>query len=320
MYSNTRRSTVFIDLAVWPPNPVVIETEFVCSFDVLPDGRLVVCSMLTRPESEYKVRIHSPGWPAGKRAGPPDIIPTAVLGETCEPLAIGNRIVAFDPLIKKEASPEVKRAYVLKSGRFRPVPVLPEVRRFTPGNLAHQVHDNGKVTLLDDTDILIWDGNGYELMRGRFERTWELAAKVSLGLGDWTAVPWGQDGFFYLSNRRVKYARRGAKPVSVMADADNVMYLSEGPEHSVIASQGRNRKALAARVWFPADGSYIPVARKDLGIAPHFSPHELYWSATTRHVYTKFGRLLTFPDSDLLALKRVRPRGGGGRKIPLPPT
>jgi hypothetical protein len=319
MYSDTRRSTTFIDLDVWPPNPVVIDREYVTSFDVLPDGRLVVCSMLTRPESDYKVRIHPPGWPSGKRTGPPDIIPTPITGEFCELLAIGDRILAFDALIEKGEQPEKKRAYVLKSGRFRPVPELPEVRRFRPGQLAHQLHANGKVTLLDGTEILIWDGNGYELKRGRFERTWKLGARQSGGLGGWIAVPWGQDGFFYLSDRRVRYARRGSQPVAVMKDADNVMYLSEGPEHSVIASHGKTRKALPSQVWFPADGSYIPVTRKDLGIAPNFHPHELYWSAATRHIYTKFGGLVTFPESDLLALKHVRPRAGG-YKVSVPPT
>jgi hypothetical protein len=320
MYSDTRRSTVFIDLEVWPPNPVVIDTEYVSSFDVLPDGRLVVCSMLTRPESEYRVRIHPLGWPADAPTEPPDVIPTPI-PETCELITIGDRVIALDALIEKEAPPETKRAYALKSGRFRAIPELPEVRIFSPSNLAHQIYGNGKVTLLDGTDILIWDGNGYEVKRGRFERTWDLAAVDIIFLGGWTAAPWGQDGFFYLSDQqvRIKYTRRGAKPVAVMTDADNVMYLSEGPEHSVIASHGMNRKALAARVWFPEEGSYIPVKRKELGIAPHFRPDEMYWSAATRHVYTRFGGLLTFPDSDLLALKRVRPRGGG-YKVPVPPA
>ena len=79
-YSDTRRSTVFIDLDAWPPHPVVIDTEFVSSFDVLPDGRLVVCSMLTKPESDYMVRIHPVGWPAVPATGAPKVIPGPIPG------------------------------------------------------------------------------------------------------------------------------------------------------------------------------------------------------------------------------------------------
>jgi hypothetical protein len=316
-YSDTRRSTVFLDLDTWPPSPLVIDTEYVISFDVLPDGRLVVCSMLTQPESEYAIRIHAPDWPANPTTGGTEVIPCPVPGGLFEVHVIGSRVIAFDYLIKRDQSPQMKRAYGLKAGRFHPVSELPEVRTFDRGQFGHQTYDNGKVSLADGAEVLVWDGNGYELKRGRLERTWELAAKTSMGLGRWSAAPWGEDGFFYLSDRRVMYAPRGAGPVSVLPDAENVMYLAPGPERSVMTSQGRNRKSLAARVWFPADGSYIPVTRKDLGIAPHFSPDELYWSAATRHVYTKFGSLLTFPDSDLLAMKRVRPRGAG---YTVPPT
>jgi hypothetical protein len=315
-YSDTRRSTVFIDLDTWPPKLAILDTEFVSSFDVLPDGRLVVCSMLTRPESEYMVRIHSSGWPTEAVTEPPRITPTPIPGESCQVYSIGNLVIAFDSLIERTDPEEVKRAYALKTSRFRPVAEIPKVQRFRPGNLAQQVYDNGKVTLADGTDLLIWDGNGYELKLGRLQRTCELAAQVTMGLGGWTAVPWGQDGFFFLSDGRVMYARRGTKPILAMPDADNVMSLSPGPENSVIVSHGKNRKALAARVWFPEVGSYIPITRKHLGIAPYFSANELYWSAATRHVYTKFGDLLTFSDSDLLAVKRVRPRDAANKVWP----
>jgi hypothetical protein len=231
--------------------------------------------------------------------------------------AVGDRIVVFDWLIQRDQPPESRRAYSLRTGRFRPAPGLPAVQKFGRGYSGHQTHANGKVTLANGSGVLIWDGNGYELKRGRFQQTWQLSAKTSMGLGAWTAVPWGEDGFFYLSEWKVRYARRGARPVAVMPDAGGVMSLSPGPEHSIIASLGRDRRGHAARVWFPEDGSYIPITRKELGLAPHFSPHEMYWSATTRHVYIKMGHLYTFPDSDLLALKRVRPRGAGHK---LPPT
>ena len=35
--------------------------------------------------------------------------------------------------------------------------------------------------------------------------------------------------------------------------------------------------------------------RKHLGVAPHFWPRELYWSEATRHVYSNWSGLTTFP-------------------------
>src|SRR4051794_14464743 len=80
MYADTRRSTIFIDLDTWPPAPAVIVTEYVTSFDVQPDGRLVVCSMRTRPASEYMVRVHPPSWPARAAADPSEVIPPPIRG------------------------------------------------------------------------------------------------------------------------------------------------------------------------------------------------------------------------------------------------
>src|SRR5438067_1973777 len=76
MYGDTRRATVFIDLQQWPPNPITHAAEYVTSFDLLPDGSVVVCSMRTDPASEYAIRIHPPVWPADPMAGPDRVIPS----------------------------------------------------------------------------------------------------------------------------------------------------------------------------------------------------------------------------------------------------
>src|SRR5262245_30943735 len=70
-----------------------------------------------------------------------------------------------------------------------------------------------------------------------------------------------------------------------------------------------DRKRHIARVWFPTDGTYIPLFRAHICYRPSWSGPELYWSAATGH--THLGVRTTVPDADLLALKRVRPRGKG---------
>jgi hypothetical protein len=299
--------TVFIDLEVWPPKPVEMSNEYVNSFDVRPDGRLIVCSMITNPKSDYMIRVHAPGWPTKLKTDSPDIMPTPPPGGHCEVFTIGDRVLAFDSLIRKDGPPAAKFAYALKRARFQPAPSLPAVQVFESGDC--QEHANGKVVLADGTEVLIWDGDGYELTRSSFKRTWDLGVKDNHI--DWTFVPWGPVGFFYLSGRRVMFARRGEPPMAMLPDADNVMFLSPGPEDSVVVNHGTHKKGLATQVWFPKDGSFIPIARGDLGISGRSSPGEVYWSAATKHFYTKYADLVTFPDSDLLARKRVRARGPG---------
>src|SRR5262249_23529683 len=101
----------------------------------------------------------------------------------------------------------------------------------------------------------------------------------------WTSVPWGQDGFFYLSSWKVMYARRGERPVRVLPDAASAYVLSPGPDDSVIVCLARDPKRHIARVWFPADGTYIPLFRAHIGYRPSWSGPALYWSAATGHTH-----------------------------------
>ena len=314
MFGDTRRATAILNLNRWPPKAVGNRGEFVVSFDTLPDGRFVVCSMLTRPAGEYAIRIHPPAWVINPAAAPA-IDPVAGTTEVypspggltmVEVWAISGRVVAYDTLIRRDEPPASRRAYLLDRGGFVEAPGLPPVTKF--GQYGHQAHANGKVILATGEEVLIWDGNGYEWTGKAFERRWELAAKEP-EMGGQIGVPWGRDGFFFLSNRRVMHARRGKRPVRVHTDAENVYLMSPGPQDSVILCQGRNDKSFVARFWFPEDGTYTPLLRSHLGWGSSGAPPDLYWSAATGH--THFTPLYTLPDADLLALMRVKPRGKG---------
>jgi hypothetical protein len=308
MFGDLHETTAFIDLDAWPPSAVVNRSEYAVAFDVLPDGRLVVCSMPAQPgidyddrKIDYAVRIHPADWPTNPAAGPAEVYPNPGGLTSVTVWAIADRVVAFGQLI--QAHHPVHTAFLLKGRRFVPAPGLPPVSAF--GRLDAQVHANGKVVLGTGETIFIWDGDGYEWSGKTFERRWELGAK-GVDLVGQLGVPWGRDGFFYLSDRRPMYARRGKRPVRVLPDAENIMALSPGPEDSVILRNGRNAKSYVAQVWFPADGTYIPLRRGHFG----YDPGELHWSATTRHIH--FGPLrATVPDSSVLALKRVKPRDAG---------
>jgi hypothetical protein len=307
MLGDTRRATALIDLIAWPPVPVPNRGEFVVSFDTLPDGRFVVSSMLTKPPGEYAIRVHPPEWAADPTAGPTEVYPVPAGLTNTEVWAVAGRVMTFEWLITRTRPPAARRAYLLDGNQFVPAPGLPPVGKFGRGTSDGQVHANGKVALATGADVLVWDGDGYEWTGTKFEKRWELGARNNYF--DWSAVPWGADGFFYLSDRRVMYARRGKRPVRVHPDAENVVMLSPGPGDSVILKLGQNRKSHVARAWFPADGSYISILRGHLGWQLSGATPELYWSAATKHFY--FETCSTFPDSALAAIKPIKPRGKG---------
>jgi hypothetical protein len=307
MSGDVRRATAFVDIDR-TPRPVVNRDEYAVSFDNLPDGRVVVCSMLTNPPGRYAIRIHSADWPTDPTAGPTEVYPMPGGLTLAEVWSVSGRVVAFGSLIKQSDPPGTHRAYLLDRGKFVPAPGLPAVSSFSRDYFGHQRNSNGKATLATGENVLIWEGEGYEWTGKQFELRWELGAKDWSSEG-WTSVPWGEDGFFYLSNAKVMYARRGQKPVRVLPDADRVMCLSPGPDDSVILCLHRDPKRHVARVWFPAEGTYIPLFRAHIGSRPSWPAGPMYWSAKARR--THFLALAAIPDSDLLALKRVQARGKG---------
>ncbi len=266
--------------------------------------------MPTSPPGDYAVRIHPPGWADNPAVVPAEVYPVPGGLTSAQVWAVAGRVVVFDTLIQRSKQTSKHRAYLLDRGSFAEAPGLPAVKNFGRDTFGHQAHANGKVVLATGEQILIWDGNGYEWTGAAFERRWELSAKEA-ELGGQIGVPWGQDGFFFLSNRRVMYARRGQRPTRVHPDAENVMSLSPGPQDSVILCHGQNAKSFVARIWFPEEGTYIPILRGHLGWSRSGASPDLYWNSVNGH--THFAPLATFPDSDALALKRIRPRGTGYR-------
>ena len=65
-----------------------------------------------------------------------------------------------------------------------------------PGGLGSSPQDvyRGVAALRDGSDVVIWDGNGYELCDGRFELTFPMNAQKSES--HFTTVPAGDDGYF----------------------------------------------------------------------------------------------------------------------------
>ena len=196
---------------------------------------------------------------------------------------------------------EQRVAFRLQGDELLPADDLPAEQGIASKISVRFTH--GKATLQDGTQILIWDGDGYELQNGRFQRTWKLRADAS---SEWFSVPASDQGFFYLSERKIYLAQRGEAPRHMLPDAENVMSMTPGPEGSVLLRMGYNKKNLLYRIWFPHDGSYIPLRRVDFD-APHYASHMVpQWSETTGHFFMMY--FSTVPVAQVLSRKRTKPR------------
>lgn len=311
MLGDTRRSTTFVDFSKLPLAPVVHPNEFVLAFDELPDGRFVACAMPTNPQGAYGVHFYAADWPANATAEPLRVLPCPGGIKMVNVWSIAGQVVAHERLIDGAQPPGTHRAYLLDSDRWREAPGLSPVTKFSSReHFRHQVHGNGKVALGDGTNVLIWDGDGYEWTGTKFEKRWELGAG-SANLEGMITLPWGTESFFYLSSGKVMFARRGEKPVRVLPDVPFARFLSHGPNDSVFVSVVRDPKSHIVRQWFPHEGTYVPLKRAHINYGRSASSPDMYWSAATKLVHVS--ALHTFPDSSLNELKRVKPKGDGYR-------
>lgn len=304
---NTRRSTAFVDFSQLPPPVVVHPNVFLISLDRLPDGRFVTCAMPTNPVGEYRVRLYPADWPTNPGAEPLAVLPCPGGISMVNVWSIAGRVVAHQRLIDGKHPPAAHRAYLLDSDKWHRAPGLPPVTQFLTGTLPHQVHGNGKVTLGDGTDVLIWDGDGYEWTGKEFEKRWELSAGDA-NLEGLVTLPWGTQSFFYLSNGKVMFARRGKKPVRLLPDVEFAGHLSRGPNDSVFVSIYGDPKRTVVRQWFPEAGNYVPLLRANLKLSRSTICPHLHWSAETKHVH--LSRLSAFPEASLNDQKRVTPKSG----------
>ena len=311
---DTRRATLFLDLSVCPPVPHHVPDEYVNSFDILPDGRFVVCSMRTRPEpSDYAVRIHAPGWPQDHTIPAERVVPMPFGPGVGRVICTAGRVMAMGWLIARDGPPASHQAYQLGARGFRPVAGLPPVTEFSAPPFGHQVHGNGRATLASGREVFVWDGTGYELVGNRFVARWPLAAPQAVSWR-WSSVPWG-DGILFAGEGRIFWARPGEPPQHVCPDVTTAYGVSSGPRGSVLITEVRHPKGHVARLWFPDTGEYLPATRAHMGLAPHDRPGPVHYSEPARHFFSESAHR-SWPEGDWLSVPAVRPRGPGYRLGP----
>lgn len=294
--------TSFWDLSVWPPRLTHTLPEFAPYQCRSRAGRWLLFSETDRDASPRTFRPRSLPDPG---AEPDGTVPVVIGGR--EMTIRHGGFVGDRPLVFRETSHTAKvddplpPPLWLAGQTWRPVPGVPAgvARRSAhPQLLAHPLA--AVVHLADGGDVVVWDGDGYERRGRRFERTFALGPADGY---EWTAVPAGPDGFFYLSDGRLFEARRGKEPVPHARRVVNVRSVRPGPAGGLVLQQGDNPDGDVAKLYFPADGTFSHIEPElfDDGDYPF-----VHWSPTTDRLIVKAGPFLAVSTADVLALPRYR--------------
>ncbi len=302
--------TNFWDLSVWPPRLAHTLPEFAPGLDRSRDGRWLLFSETdphAKPRS-FRPRLFSD---LGKR--PVGVFPVLVDGTELSVRDggfVGDRLLVFrDRPHSAAVGDRLPPPLWLEGKDWKPAPGLPhaEARKSALPTLV-QNPVVGLARLADGGDVVVWDGDGYELRGKRFQKTFSLGAKTSYR--DWTSAPAGTDGFFYLSaNRLFEIHRHGAATAHVRR-WKYIMYVRPGPAGGILLHEGGSKDGDVAKLYFPADGTFIH-------IEPELFDDKDYpfitWSAPADRFIVLAGKFLAVPTAAVLSLPRYR--ASTGRRV-----
>ena len=313
--------TALADFSVWPP-AVDWLPEFAFCADVSPTGSLVTigCAPGTY---DYTLRLRA--------SGSPDVQlkEFTVAGSDSNTMGyawcgfLGEQVVS---LLNFEKG-KVRARYPL----FQQGALLVEDKSFRPARDRHgdpswwttlfrrrYVSDSelirvGFARTGSGAQVFIWGESGYERVGNGFKETFHLGP--SLGASDWTSVPAGDDGFFYVSGdyNPVKTKRpalweirRGAAPVPHLTRITNIMEIRPGPEGSLLIREGMNKTGDWGKLYWPQTREVVrlkPALLPDVNL----DPRALHW-LEARQTLLAFApaEVWPIPWADLEKLPRIR--------------
>lgn len=144
------------------------------------------------------------------------------------------------------------------------------------------------------TDVLIWNGDGYELVDGTWKMNFPLRIEKTGAGGGLSSAPAGRDGFFYISDFQLYEVHPGGgKPRQHLGR--DFCFVTPGPDGALLLRWGTNDRGDIAALYFPEDGRFINLTGKTFG-SPAGDISHLYYSDTTRIIYA-------LCEDDLLALR-----------------
>lgn len=299
--------TNFWNLNTWPPPLLNTLQEFATNATHSHDGRWLLFSE-TDPQASprhFRPRLFSD---LGKE--PERVSPVIVDGAEISISTggfFGDRMFVFrDPPSNSKVGDLLAGPLWLEGSVWKPIPGLPEVRA-TASALPNFI-DNplvGTVRLSDGCDVIIWDGDGYELRKNRFEKTFSMQARSS---GDnWSYTADGEDGFFYLSDRRLFEVHRNSKPIPHAPKWTNIMAIGVGPAGGILLKEGDNKDGDVAKLYFPTDGMFIHIEPELFDDKDY--PF-IYWSKSADRFIVLANHFLAVSTAAVLSLPRSQISGG----------
>jgi hypothetical protein len=301
-------TTKIWSLQSWPPKIVRSWNEFAPYHARSQHGAWL---LLSEPNAEARTRNFRPRFYPSLDVGPINL-PVILSGSEIE--VRSPAFVRHIPVVFRSEPDDVKEGDSVapplwwKDRQWQPMPGLPDaILRKAEGSRYISAPPCGVSTLADGSEVLIWDGNGYELRDGTFVRTFDM--KSHNAEVQWTSVPWRDDGFFYLSNRCLFEVRRGGQPIRHLPDCSNIMFVRPGPEGGILLREGDNPDGDTAKLYFPDAGNYIHIEPE------LFDDNDyalVYWNAHIDRFVVSYGdKFLAIPTSKVLSLPREHVKTNG---------
>jgi hypothetical protein len=293
--------TAFVDLNTWPPRYRIIQGEYPRCAARSRSGRWVTAASTTSPPYYSAFVRDNPE--ADKTILPAPAERECGLGWVD---FLGDRVLA---VMGKQSVPGPEGFHL---GWEHDLPALPLLEK--DGGLvpieglpagSERYPTWGTARLNDGSDVFLWLGNGYELREGRFELTFPLGAKPNHM--EVSTAPFGRDGFFYMSDRRLYSIQRGRKPVSHMLKLSNVMYVSPAGDDAFLLKEGTNEMEDLGKLYFPDQDAYIRLKPELFEDEDPGLIRSLHWAAACgRLVASTAERFWSIPIETVLGLPRHR--------------
>lgn len=155
------------------------------------------------------------------------------------------------------------------------------------------------VRLHDGSNVLIWNGNGYEWIDERFHMTFKMQAQDSfVRFYENMPIPTENDGFYYVSNRILFEIHRGQSPVQHLKRFKNIMQLRPGPEGALLFQEGDNDRDDAGNIYFPSKETVIYLGKDSIGF-DQSETDDLFWAAS-RLIIQQGNILYSIPETEVL--------------------
>jgi hypothetical protein len=292
-------TTIVLDVSQWPPPFHVRPQEFAWRADCDRNHRWLLVSRvgLGKPVNPIRGRVLT-----DLRKEPELILHVEDNGtevKVNDGFLVSGRVVLIpDP---SPCKPGTELTSWMQEGeRMRPASGLPP-HRVRKGRVGNEWIVRDVARLADGSEVLIWDGDGYEWDGSQFHLTFPL------GLADpytkLSAIPVGDDGFYFLSARKLFEVHRGAKPIRHGPQWDNVMALLPGPQGGLLLKEGGNPDGDIGKLYFPADQTFIHIEPELLGDQDLYD--FLCWSRGANRIIASDGaNLYAVPVETVLALPR----------------